>query len=235
MHIGLIGGIGPAATVVYYERLVRRFREAGRMLELTIVQADVDTLARNALADQRDAQVQIYVDLIGRLKRAGADIAAITSIGGHFCYEELAPVSPLPLASALAPMDTYFQAHGISTIGVLGTRAVMATRLYGQLSRTAAVVPDGDLAEIGQDYIDMALEGVCSEDRRERFFERGRQMMTGQGADAILMGGTDLGLAFDGHDPGYPVVDAVDIHVEALFRLATEDTASTAALLSRPL
>ena len=36
MHIGLIGGIGPAATAVYYRALTRRYAEAGRPLSLTI-------------------------------------------------------------------------------------------------------------------------------------------------------------------------------------------------------
>jgi aspartate racemase len=48
--------------------------------------------------------------------------------------------------------------------------------------------------------------------------------MIDRGADAILLGGTDLGLAFDGYDPGFRVVDGVDVHVEHLVRLATENT-----------
>ena len=49
MHIGLIGGIGPAATVAYYERLTRIVREAGGRLELTIVQGDLDSAVGNLL------------------------------------------------------------------------------------------------------------------------------------------------------------------------------------------
>jgi signal transduction histidine kinase len=44
MHIGLIGGIGPAATVSYYQRICARMRQLEAPLELTIVQADVNTL-----------------------------------------------------------------------------------------------------------------------------------------------------------------------------------------------
>lgn len=55
-HIGLIGGIGPAATVVYFKRLSAALREAGQPYDLTIVNADVDTLITNNSADNRDAQ-----------------------------------------------------------------------------------------------------------------------------------------------------------------------------------
>ncbi|MCW1934194.1 hypothetical protein [Pararhodobacter zhoushanensis] len=94
MHIGLIGGIGPAATVVYYERLVAAFRARGRVLELTIAQADVQVLARNAEADDRAAQAAVYARHLAQLKGAGADFGSITSIGGHFCYAETEAISP---------------------------------------------------------------------------------------------------------------------------------------------
>ena len=88
MHIGLIGGIGPAATLVYYDRLTRRVRAAGGRLELTIVQASVDELIANVIADRRDDQARVYAVLIDRLRAAGAACAAITSLGGHFCFPE---------------------------------------------------------------------------------------------------------------------------------------------------
>lgn len=221
MHIGLIGGIGPAATVAYYQRLCARMRQLEAPLELTIVQADVSALIRNNLADQRDEQAAIYVALIERLKAAGADCAAITSLGGHFCFEETARLSALPLVSAVAPLDDFFASEGLHRVGLLGTRVVMRTRLYGQLRRTAAVALDDDTERLGQLYQDMAVSGVCTAAEREAFFEAGRRMVAEQGADAIVLAGTDLNLAFAGHDPGYRVIDALDVHVGVLADLAS--------------
>ena len=47
-------------------------------------------------------------------------------------------------------------------------------------------------------------------------------MIEDLGAEAVVLAGTDLGLAFDGHDPGYPVVDALDVHVAVLADLALD-------------
>lgn len=47
MHIGLIGGIGPAATEFYYRGLIDRHAAAGTAPDLTIVHADVRVMARN--------------------------------------------------------------------------------------------------------------------------------------------------------------------------------------------
>ncbi|WP_298969970.1 aspartate/glutamate racemase family protein [uncultured Roseobacter sp.] len=223
MHIGLIGGIGPAATVVYYQRLTALMRERGKKLELTIVQASSDELVANNLADNRAAQAQIYAELIGRLQAAGADCAAITSLGGHFCYAETEAISPLPLISGVTPLDAYFAAQGLKTVGLLGTEVVMRTRLYGQLQTTQALAPAENMDRVARIYLDMALRGTCTEEDRALFFEAGRLMVEDQGAEAIVLAGTDLGLAFDGHDPGYRVIDALDVHVALLADLATGD------------
>ncbi|MDW3184539.1 aspartate/glutamate racemase family protein [Roseobacter sp.] len=221
MHLGLIGGIGPAATVVYYQRLTSLVRSRGHRLELTIVHADVDELVRNNLGDLRQEQAEAYARLIDRLKAAGADCAAITSLGGHFCFAETEALSPLPLISGVTPLDAYFAEQGVKRIGLLGTEVVMRTKLYGQLSQTHAVAPDGNMEEVGTAYRNMAVRGDCAEEDRALFFEAGRRMVADQGADAVVLAGTDLNLAFDGHDPGYKVIDALDVHVALLADLAT--------------
>ncbi|MFD2738544.1 aspartate/glutamate racemase family protein [Sulfitobacter aestuarii] len=220
MHVGLIGGIGPAATIVYYQRLCGLMRARNARLELTIVQADVGDLIRNNLADERTAQAAIYGGLIARLKAAGAECAAITSLGGHFCFAETEALSPLPLVSAVAPLDAEFARRGLRRVGLLGTEVVMRTRLYGQLEQTEAVAPEGDLAALGKRYQDIAVSGACSEAEREIFFAAGRDMVTRQQADAVILAGTDLNLAFDGRDPGYEVIDALDVHVALLADIA---------------
>jgi len=220
MHLGLIGGIGVAATIVYYRRLTAALakRSEGR-LDLTIVHGDIQELIRNNLADRRDEQAHSFLPLLERLRAAGADCAALTSLGAHFCFAELEALSPLPLVSGVAPLDDHFAARGIRRIGLLGTRVVMRSRLYGQLVRTEALALDDDIETLGQAYQDVAVAGSCTPDQRALFLEAGRRMMEA-GADAVVLAGTDLNLAFDGTDPGYPVVDALDVHVAVLADLA---------------
>lgn len=219
MHIGLIGGIGVAATVVYYQRLAAAVARRGARLDLTMVHGDIQELIRNNLADKRDEQARAFLPLVERLRDAGCDCAALTSLGAHFCFDELAAISPLPLVSGVAPLDDHFAAQGIGKVGLLGTRVVMRTRLYGQLARTAAIALDDEIETLGQMYQEVAVAGHCSPDQRAAFLDAGRRMMA-QGAGAIVLAGTDLNLAFDGQDPGYPVIDALDVHVALLADLA---------------
>lgn len=221
MHIGLIGGIGVAATVVYYQRLAAAVarRGAGR-LDLTIVHGDIQELICNNLADRRDEQAQAFLPLVQRLRNAGADCAALTSLGAHFCANELAARAPLPIISGVAPLDPYFVGRGIQRIGLLGTRVVMRTRLYSQLALTQAIALDDEIDTLGQMYQEIAVAGACQPAQRDTMIDAGRRMIAA-GADAIVLAGTDLNLAFDGHDPGYPVIDALDVHVDLLADIAT--------------
>jgi aspartate racemase len=132
--------------------------------------------------------------------------------------------------SAVAPVDADFASEGINKVGLLGTRVVLHARLYGQLVRTDAVVCDDDLDRLGTLYQAMAVRSSCSEDNRTVFFATGQRMVDEHGVGAVVLTGTDLNLAFDGvHDPGYRVIDALDVHVAVLADRAAGRTALPSA------
>lgn len=62
MHIGLIGGIGPAATEFDYRALVKLYAQAERRLELTIANADTRELVRHMEAGESTAQLRYSPD-----------------------------------------------------------------------------------------------------------------------------------------------------------------------------
>ena len=217
MHIGLIGGIGPAATDFYYRGLVDRHRAADIPLDCTIAHADVGTMGRNLADGRRAEQAAIFAGLIERMKKAGAEAAAVTSMGGHFCINELLPISPLPLVHGIHAVAASIEKSGRKKIGVLGTRLVMETKLYGSVSSAELIAPEGDrFGEVGDAYSAMAGIGKVTDEQRQIFFTAGRELMA-RGAEAIMLGGTDLFLAFVGQPPPFPLVDCADIHVDAIF------------------
>lgn len=217
MHVGLIGGIGPAATDFYYRGLIDRHRAAGTPLECTIAHADVGEMSRNLSGGNPGKQAAIFAELIGRMKKAGAQAAAVTSMGGHFCIDELLPISPLPLVHGIHAVEASIRKSGLKRIGVMGTRLVMETRLYGSISSAELVAPEGDrFGQVGDAYSAMAGIGRVTDEQRQIFFTAGRELMA-RGCEAVMLGGTDLFLAFVGHEPPFPLVDCADIHVDAIF------------------
>jgi aspartate racemase len=217
VHIGLIGGIGPAATDFYYRGLIDRHVAAGIPLECTIAHADVREMSRNLNEKTPEKQAAIFAGLIGRLKAAGAEAAAVTSMGGHFCINELLPISPLPLVHGIHAVDAAIRKSGLKKIGVLGTRTVMETKLYGGVSSAELIAPEGEMfGLVGDTYSAMATIGKVTDAQREIFVTAGRALCA-RGAEAIMLGGTDLFLAFAGREPPFPLVDCADIHVDAIF------------------
>lgn len=218
MHIGLIGGIGPAATEHYYRGLIERHSHSNVPLDLTIVHADVRELAMNLSELARTRQAEVFARLAQRLAGAGARFAAVTSMGGHFCISELEAISPLPLLNAIPEVDAAIRQRGLKTIGILGTRLVMETALYGGITSTRVVIPDEDARElVHQSYIAMATAGRVTDAQRRVFLDAGEELIR-NGAGAVLLGGTDLFLAFDGYDFAFPVIDSAEIHLDAIYR-----------------
>jgi aspartate racemase len=219
MHIGLIGGIGPAATEFYYRGLIDRHARAGTVADLTIVHADVREMARNLANDAPQAQAESFARLLRRLAAARAELAAVTSMGGHFCIRELQAISPLPLLNAIPEVDAAIRQRNLATIGIIGTRNVMASGLYGGITAARIVRPEGEaFDQVHTAYITMAGEGRVTDAQRRVFFSVGQHLCQAQGAEAIVLGGTDLFLAFAGQDCGFPVLDCADVHVAALYR-----------------
>jgi len=221
MHIGLIGGIGPAATDLYYRGVIDAMKARGQVLDATIVHADAPTLVRNFEARQPEAQAEIFLRLADRLVGAGAKALAITSIGGHFCIEPFRKRCPLPIIDMIAEMDRAMAERGLKRVGLIGTDTVMATRFYGGIRAAEVLVPEpDDIARVHRNYVNMALAARVTEDQRQVFFAAGRDLAA-RGAEVLLLGGTDFFLAFDGHEPGFATLDCAGIHIEAIAREAS--------------
>src|SRR5215470_9012235 len=221
MHIGLIGGIGPAATDFYYRRLISTFASKKMALELTIVHADTPTLLSNLASNDAAAQIVIYTRLTNRLVAAGAECVVVTSIAGHFCIDAFKAVSPLPVVDMISEVGRAVESRGLKRIGILGTRTVMETRFYGGVASAEIIPPSGqDLDDVHEAYVAMAASGVVTEAQRSVFDAACHRLLKDKGVQAILLGGTDLVLVYDERTSAFPLIDCASIHADAIARLA---------------
>jgi aspartate racemase len=216
-HIGLVGGIGPAATDYYYRRLIARFAERGAELQLTIAHADAPTLIGNLTRDDSQAQVAIFARLTDRLAAAGATSVAITSIAGHFCIEAFKLVSQLPVIDLLEAVSRAVEIIGYRKLGILGTQTVMETCFFGGIASAELFAPAGDdRLSVHRAYVAMAASGRVTEEQRRLFYAAGRRLIDAHGVEAIMLGGTDLVLAFDGDGSPFETIDCAGIHADAI-------------------
>ena len=217
MQIGLIGGIGPAATDFYYRTLIQKFASTDAELDMTIVHADAPTLVKNLMSDNKDAQVEIYEGLTQRLKDAGADCVAVTSIAGHFCIENFKEKSVLPVVDMLSCVEKDVRDRGYKKIGILGTKPVMESKFYSGITSAEVILPEGNLLEkVHKSYVDMATLGSANDEQRKVFELACNQFLKINKVDAVMLGGTDLALVYHASNVDFELVDCAEIHAQEL-------------------
>jgi aspartate racemase len=221
MHVGLIVGIGPAASDYYHRYLISALARAGHDLDLTMAHADTRTLLRNLAEGNVGAQVDIYRHLTERLQRSGIERIAVTSVAGHFCIDAFEEVSPVPVINLLDVVKLEVRRRGFKRIGLLGTRVVMETRFYGVLDDVEVIAPVNDLLEVHEAYVSMASAGIATPRQREVFMQAGNALTRTHGCESIMLAGTDLALAFEkGVDPGFETLDCAETHAAAIAKAA---------------
>ena len=222
MMIGMIVGIGPAATDYYYRALIKDLAATGDKLELVMAHADTPTLLANQASNNVAAQVDIYLTLTECLAKAGAERIAITSIAGHFCIDDFLQRSPLPVINLIDSVQQALNERAYKRVGLLGTKGVMATCFYGKLLGVEMMAASGAaLDRVHEAYVTMAASGHVKDWQRAVFQQVGEALVREEGCECVLLAGTDLALVYDGtRDPGFPILDCALVHAKDIAKAA---------------
>jgi aspartate racemase len=203
--LGLIGGLGPVATIHYYRELAKA--EAGEML---IVHADMEHALGHVRRGDRAGLATYFAHLIDRLARGGAELAAISAVTFHICIRELEKISALPLVNIIETTVAEIHARGYKRIALFGTRFVVESRMFGMLDGVEVIVPD-QVEAIHQAYM-RTVEGGTE----------GRAILSAIAkelpVDATVLAGTDLCLIFDETNTDFAHLDCSKTHIQAIVR-----------------
>jgi aspartate racemase len=204
-NLGLIGGLGPGATVHYYQELAKA--QPGEMM---IVHADMQTVLSRVERGDRVGLAEYFARLIERLARGGAELAAISAIAPHICIRELEKISALPLVNIVAEVRAEVHARGYRRVALFGTKFVVESRMFGMLDGIDVVVPQ-QVETIHEVYMQTVRGGT-----------EGRAVLSKIAhelpVDAILLAGTDLALIFDETNTDFSHVDCAKVHIQAILR-----------------
>jgi len=224
--LGLIGGLGVAATVHYYRELVSEHALRGAVPDLLIAHADVNRTLRDAASGHSLALAQYLAAFIQRLSRAGATIAALPSVTAHICAPELLELSPVPLVSLPAEVLREINQQQFKRVALMGTRFTIDTDMFGQLPGIEVVKPaPAEIDIIHETYVQLAKDGVGSADQFDRLRRIAHTLCDRDGADAIVLAGTDLSLLFNPSNTDFPHIDGASVHIRAIMRRLFEEPA----------
>jgi aspartate racemase len=232
--IGLLGGMSWESTVPYYQLINRAVGERlGGLHSARIVlySVDFDDIERFQHADRWPEAGSLLGDAAVALEGAGAEFLVLCTNTMHRVAPEIEARVRIPLLHIADPTARALEAAGITTVGLLGTRFTMEQDFYrGRLEREFGLrvrVPESDSRQLVHDVIYGELcRGVIADASRAAF-RRVVAQLAETGAQAVVLGCTEIGLLLRAGDVPLPLFDTTRLHAEAAAAFALDGRADT--------
>ncbi len=216
--IGLLGGMSWESTLPYYRHINEAVRERlGGLHSARLVLYSLDFHEIEALQRQGDwaAAGTLLADAARRLESAGADFLLLCTNTMHKVADAIEAASALPLLHIADPTAAAIQAAGLQRVGLLGTRFTMEQPFYRQRLEDRygiqVLVPDEpDRAEVHRVIYEELCRGVVSEAYRQVI-----SSLVARGAQAVILGCTEIGLLVRADDAEVPLFDTCVLHAQA--------------------
>jgi len=223
--LGLIGGCGAESTAFYYTRINRlvRARWPGRGARLLLWSFDVEDIDRCCRAGDWPAALAKF-ECAGRwLEAGGADALLICTNTMHCIADELVRSLSGPLINIVDETARALQTRGHGRPALLGTRYTMREPFYRErlsLHGIEARLPDPTEQELIHELIYAELmQGRATKSGKARLTAIVERLVDA-GADSVILGCTELGMALGDGDVSVAVYDTAEIHCQAAVRFA---------------
>lgn len=219
--IGLIGGMSWKSSAQYYRIINQAVRarlggvHSARILMLSVDFGAIERLQRAgdwaALADE-------MIDAARRLERGGADMLLICTNTMHLLADQVAAAVPLPLLHIVDPTAHAILAAGHRRIGLLGTAFTMEQAFYRDRLESRGlevIVPDAaDRAAVHRIIYAELVAGQLLSASRDTYRAVIARLVD-RGAEAIVLGCTEIMLLVGTADSPVPLFDTTELHALA--------------------
>lgn len=220
---GLIGGMGPQSTMPYYMSTVYGVRERTRpdfFPNLTIESINVFEVLGFCARRDYEGLTEHVLDAVRNLAAAGCDFAVLTANTTHIIFDRLQVRSPIPLISIVETTCAEARKRGYKRIALLGTVFTMTGDFYKQpfvREGIEVLVPNAEEMRTVDCRITDELElGVVRPETLAEFRKIITRLRDEEGAEAVVLGCTELPMLLnDGNSP-LPTLDTVAIHTAAI-------------------
>jgi aspartate racemase len=219
--IGLLGGMSWESTVTYYQELNRGVRDRlGGLHSAPCLLSSVDFAEVESMQERGAwAEAGKYLASYARgLERGGAECVVLCTNTMHRVYADIQKAVSIPVLHIADGTAGKLKRAGIKRVGLLGTRYTMEQDFYK--SRLAArgfdvIIPNEDERDAvhGIIYDELCLGKVLEHSREE--YLKVVDSLAKRGAEAVILGCTEIGLLIDKGNCPLPVFDTTLLHVEA--------------------
>ncbi len=220
--IGLIGGMSWESSAEYYRIINEAVRHrlgglrSARCLMWSFDFGEIEALQH---AGRWDEAAALLIDAAQRLERGGADFLLICTNTMHRMAGQVQAAVSIPLLHIADPTAERIKAQGIRRVGLLGTAFTMEQDFYkGRLQRRFGLdvlVPEAkDRAVVHRIIYDELVQGQVEPASRDAY-RAVIARLVGRGAEAVILGCTEIMLLVGPSDSPVPLFDTTRIHAEA--------------------
>ncbi len=212
--LGILGGLGPAASVYFYHILTAHTKAQKDQDHLKIVLisgADIPDRSEYILGKSEKSPLPLMKEDVMKLASIGAQLIAIPCNTAHYFFDELSAISPIPVLNIVRETVSLAKKAGFRKLGIMATSGTVLAGAYQEACRAEDL-----LFEIPSESSQQALMDIIYGDIKRavlpdipRFLAIADELKAA-GCDAIVLGCTELSLIAENEDlPEYPFIDSL--------------------------
>lgn len=196
--LGIIGGVGPLATMFIGEMIVRHTdaKKDQDHIEMVITNnPNIPDRTAFILGKSKKNPVPVILSDAQRLQKAGADVLIIPCNTAHSFYDEIQHGTTLPVLNMIHETALYAKAKNAKRVGILGTTGTISTGIYQAACEhfnMEAVVPSDDIQALVMSLIYDDIKAGKQADREK--WSKIQGAMEQAGCDEIILGCTELSI-----------------------------------------
>lgn len=223
--IGLIGGMSWESTAHYY-RVINQETAARRgglhSAPLIVHSVDFAPIAAMQSSGDWDGAGRQLAAIARDLEVAGAGVIGLATNTMHVVAEQIVSAIDVPFVHIADPTSDALLADGFETVGLLGTRFTMEMSFYRD--RLASRGLQSLIPEVGRTNLNgIIYEELCLgivRDESRRVYVDAINQLKARGAEAVILGCTEITMLIDDSSSPLPVYDTTDLHAKALVAAA---------------
>jgi aspartate racemase len=220
--IGLIGGMSWESTIPYYRLINEAVKQrlgglhSARIVLVSVDFHEVEVLQREGRWNEAGA---LLAQAAKSLEAAGADFVVLATNTMHKVADAITAAVAIPLLHIADPTAAAIKAEGLHTIGLLGTRFTMEQPFYRERLQSRhgiqVLIPDeAERALVHRVIYDELCLGTIRQESRQAYREVMRGLVA-RGAQALVLGCTEISLLVGAEDASVPVFDTTALHAAA--------------------
>ena len=226
--IGILGGMSPESTALYYEHITRsytaQYGDYGYP-EVLIYSVNFQKFVDWQRHGQWHEAAREMAGALERLRLAGADFGLIATNTMHFVFDEVQQAVQMPLLSIVDATAEAILRAGLKSVGLLGSVFTMRERFFLDVLERggiAALVPEpGDQLRIHEVIFQELCRGEVRPESQSLFLEV-MERLRARGAQGIILGCTEIPLLVQPQDCDLPLFNTALLHAAKALRFAIQ-------------